>query len=246
MMRVFPWRSRRSGTEYKKSLMAKVDYLQRVDVFKGLTRDEIERFGKELPMQACASGTLFFTPYDTTERLFILKEGHVELYRLTVNGKKLVTRRLGPGSIFGEMGLMGQTMHGEFAEATGDALVCTATREDVLRILREHPDVAVRFLEAIGSRLKVLEERLQHAVFSPVPVRLASFILANANPKAGVVSGLTHAEIGDTIGALRQMVTETLSKWRNEGLIEVGHKCIQIKDWDGLKAIACREETAFR
>ena len=246
MRKAFPWRSGKSGMENQGRLMAKVDYLQRVDVFKDLTRDEIERLGKEFPMQVCTSGTRFFNPDDPTECLFILKEGQVELYRLTASGKKLVTRRLGPGSIFGEMGLMGQTMHGEFAEATGDALVCTATRVDLLRILREHPDVAVRLLEAIGNRVKVLEERLEHAVFSPVPVRLASFILANADLKGGSVSGLTHAEIGDTIGALRQTVTETLSKWREEGLIEVGHKRIQIKVWDGLIEIAREGENGFR
>jgi CRP/FNR family cyclic AMP-dependent transcriptional regulator len=246
IMKTFPWRSGKSGTKNKGRLVAKVDYLQRVDVFKDLTQEEIKRFGQELSMQACASGTVFFAPDDSTERLFILKEGCVELYRLTASGKKLVTRRLGPGSIFGEMGLMGQTMHGEFAEAAGDALVCAANREDVLRILREHPDVAVRFLEVIGSRVKVLEERLEHAVFSPVPVRLASFILANADPAGGLVSGLTHAEIGDTIGALRQTVTETLSKWRDEGLIEVSYKRIQIKDWENLKEIVRKDEATLR
>lgn len=221
--------------------MAKVDYLKRVDIFKSMTREEIDSFGKKLPMKQCARGTLLFTPDDPAERLFILKEGQVELYRLTAGGKRLVTRRLGPGSIFGEMGLFGQTMHGEFAEVTEDALVCSATREDLLHLLREYPDVAVRFMELIGNRLRQLEERLEHAVFSPVPVRLASFLLANADPTQGQVSGLTHAEIGDTIGALRQTVTETLSKWRDEGLIEVGQKLIKIKDRTRLKEIAQRD-----
>ena len=101
-------------------------------------------------------------------------------------------------------------------------------------------------LEVIGGRVKVLEERLEHAVFSPVPVRLASFILANADPAGGLVSGVTHAEIGDTIGALRQTVTETLSKWRDDGLIEVSYKRIQIKDWENLKEIVCKDEATFR
>jgi CRP/FNR family transcriptional regulator, cyclic AMP receptor protein len=246
MLKALYWRSGNSKAKEESRLIAKVDYLQQVNVFKDLTREEIERVGREFPMQECATGTLFFTPEEPAERLFILKEGQVELYRLTASGKKLVTRRLGPGSIFGEMGLMGQSMHGEFAEATEDALVCTATRDDVLRVLREHPDVAVRLLEAIGGRVRVLEERLEHAVFSPVAVRLANFIVANADPRAGTVAGLTHAEIGDIIGALRQTVTETLSKWRDEGLITVGHKRIQIKDWDGLREVARAEDAGCR
>ena len=195
-------------------------------------------------MRECTRGTLLFTPDDAAERLFILKEGHVELYRLTPGGKRLVTRRLGPGSIFGEMGLFGQTMQGEFAEATEDALVCTATRDDLLGLLRENTDVTVRFMEMIGSRLRLLEERLEHAVFSPVSVRLASFLLANADPQDGQVAGFTHTEIGDTIGALRQTVTQTLGKWKEEGTIEVGQKLIQIKDWSSMKELAQRNDTS--
>lgn len=215
----------------------KLDYLQRVDIFKGLTSEEIERLAQGLTMRECVPGTLFFAPDDSTERLFILKAGHVELYRLTASGKRLVTRRLGPGAIFGEMGLLGQTMQGGFAEATEDALVCTGTREDVLRLLKEFPEVAVRLLETIGAHLKLLEERLEQAAFSPVKVRLASFVLANMDSTTGLVTGFTHAEIGDTIGALRQTVTEALSEMQDEGLVEIGHKRIRVNNPKGLEEI---------
>lgn len=237
MRKVFPWGAPKPKSGGERATMPKVDYLQRVDVFKDLTMEEIEELGKDLTMRECVSGTVFFSPDDSTERLFVLKTGHVELYRLTASGKRLVTRRLGPGSIFGEMGLLGQTMQGEFAEATEDALVCTATSEDIRRLLREHPDVAMRMMEIIGNRLKLLEGRLEQAVFSPVKVRLANFILTNMDPTVGLVAGFTHAEIGDTIGALRQTVTETLSEMQGEGLLEVGHKRVRITNRRGLEEI---------
>jgi CRP-like cAMP-binding protein len=94
--------------------------------------------------------------------------------------------------------------------------------------------------------LKVLEERLEQAIFSPVKVRLANFVMANMDPATGVVAGYTHAEIGDTIGALRQTVTETLSEMQNRGLVEVGHKRIRVANRQGLEEIAQGEETALR
>jgi CRP-like cAMP-binding protein len=94
--------------------------------------------------------------------------------------------------------------------------------------------------------LKLLEERLEHAAFSPVKVRLASFLLANMDSTTGVVTGYTHAEIGDTIGALRQTVTETLSEMQNQGLVEVGHKRVRVTDRRGLEEVASGEEAVLR
>jgi CRP-like cAMP-binding protein len=193
-------------------------------------------------LKECVTGTVFFTPEDSSERVFILKLGRVEVYRLTANGKRLVTRRIGPGTIFGEMGLLGQTLQGCFAEATESSLVCMATKDDILQLLRERPDIAIRLLDSIGSRLKSLEDRLEDAIFSPVKVRLARFLLSSLDSASNAVSGYTQAEIGDTIGALRQTVAETLSELEGQGLVEVGRKQIRVINRPALEEIAKGEE----
>ncbi len=198
--------------------------------------------GTIFAMRQCARGTVFFTPDDSTERLFVLKSGQVVLYRLTPSGKRLITRRIGPGMIFGEMGLLGQTMQGCFAESQEDSLVCSATRDDVRSLLQQRPEVALRMLEAMGSRLKLLEERLEQAAFSPVKVRLAELLLANADPGSHVVQGYTQEEIGDLIGALRQTVTENLGALQAHGLVEVKHRSVRITDRKGLQRLALTED----
>lgn len=216
--------------------------LQRVDVFRGLPREEIASLFKGVQSRECPPGTLLFTPDEPGERLFALKVGRVDVYRLTPAGKRLVLMRLGPGTIFGEMALLGQSLQGCFAEAAEDSLVCIATREHLLGVLRQHPDVALRVLEVVGNRLRQLEERLEQALFSPVKVRLASFLLANIGATTGVVAHYTHEDIGDTIGASRQTVTETLSQMRDQGLVEVEHKQIRVTDRAKLAEIAQGDE----
>jgi CRP-like cAMP-binding protein len=92
----------------------------------------------------------------------------------------------------------------------------------------------------------MLEGRLEQAIFSPVRARLARFLQANADPATGLVKGYTHAEIGDTIGALRQTVTGALSEMQTQGLIEVGHKQVRIINRQGLEEMALRGEEASR
>ena len=40
------------------------------------------------------------------------------------------------------------------------------------------------------------------------------------------------------IGALRQTVTETLGEMQDQGLVEVGHKRIRVKNRQGLQDLA--------
>lgn len=207
-----------------------IEHLLRVDVLRGMSREEIALlFGWVQPVEYPA-GTRLFSPDSSSESLFILKTGHVEVYRLTPEGKRLVVRRFGPGTIFGEMRMLGQTLRGSFAETAEPTLVCIVTRDRLLEVLRRRPDVTIRILEVVGSHVVQLEKRLEQALFSPVKARLANFLLANMDPSTGTVCGYTHEDIGDTIGALRQTVTETLSLMREEGLVEVQRKQIRVVD----------------
>ncbi|MBI2939621.1 MAG: Crp/Fnr family transcriptional regulator [Chloroflexi bacterium] len=207
-----------------------VEYLRRVDVFSGLSREEIRPLFAGAQPRECPPGTLLFTPDESGERLFVLKVGRVVIYRLAATGKRLVIRRITPVTIFGEMGLLGQSLQGCFAEVAMPSLLCIASREQILEVLRQRPDVALRMLEAVGSHLREMEERLEQAFFSPVQARLAHFLLTNLDPATGLVAGYTHEDIGDTIGASRQSVTETLRLLRDEGLVEVQRKQIRVTD----------------
>ena len=153
-------------------------------------------------------GSLIFTPEDSScENLYLLNQGRVEMYRLTANGKRLVTRNILPGGVFGIRGLFGRSMQKNFAEAKEDSAIGVITRQEVLEHLQHHPDLMLRILNNICSRLYLLEDRLVEAVYNPVTVRLAYFLLTNADD-SGVIANVTHEEIGNCIGAVRQTVNE--------------------------------------
>ncbi len=212
--------------------------LGELDLFKGLEPSELALFFDKVKLKHYPAGSIVFTPEDSScERLYILKEGRVDRYRLTTGGKRLVTGRILPGSVFGVMGLLGRTMQGNFAEAAEDSTIYVVTRQHVLALLKRQPDLTLRLLEIVGNRLRLLEERLVDAFYSPVNVRLALFLLTNADPDSGVLTNFTHEEIGNTIGAVRQTVTEILGLMRKQGLILTEPKQIRIINRHGLEEI---------
>ena len=117
----------------------KIGYLQMVDIFQDLTEEEIEEIDRATTITTCRKGRIFYMPEDTSEVLFLLKEGQVQLYRISPDGKKLVIGTVGPGAIFGEMALIGQGMHNTFAEVTEESVICVMSRDDVERLLMTKP-----------------------------------------------------------------------------------------------------------
>lgn len=214
-----------------------ISTIYEVDIFKNIEPAELDILFSGMELQFFPAGTILFMPEDSSERLYILREGKVDIYLLTSSGKRLVTRRILPGTVFGMMGLLGQTIQGNFAETVEDSTVCMVTRKDVLNLLKRRPDVTLHILETVGNRLRILEERLMETAYSPVSVRLAHFLLVNADHTSGLLTDVTHEEIGDIIGAVRQTVTETLSHMRNQGLIVTRPKQIQVIDRHGLEEI---------
>jgi CRP-like cAMP-binding protein len=187
--------------------------------------------------ETCPAGTMLFTPEESGERLYIIRQGRVDLFRVTPSGKRLVTRQILPGAVFGIMGLLGQTMQGNYAETIEDSVIGVVTREDILEILKQRPEVSVRLLEVVGTRLRLIEERLVEATYSPVRVRLSHFLLTNSDSISGVLTNFTHEEIGDIIGAARQTVTETLNLMQRQGFILIEPKKIRIVAPHELKEI---------
>jgi CRP-like cAMP-binding protein len=222
--------------------LSKLEYLSMVELFWDLSPDEIEQLERATRMVTYRRGRVLYSPDEPAEVLFILKQGEVEISRITLEGKKLVLARLGPGSIFGEMAVLGQRMHRNFAEALTDCLVCVMSRSDVEELLLGDPRITRRLVHMLGSRLAEVEDRLEELAFKGVPARLAGLLLRLASDTdwrgRRVLHGLTHQQLAELLGTYRETVTATLNQFRDQGLVEIGRRRVTLLDPARLEAIA--------
>ncbi len=222
-------------------------FLLTMEIFRDLAPDEVRAFEQQTVMRTCPRGQVLYAQDDRAEALFLLKRGQVRLYRLTAGGKRLELAQLGPGTFFGEMPLLGESLRHTFAEVSEEALVCVMSRADVERIIQHYPPVALRMLEVLGKRLANREERLEELAYKHVPARVAAVLLRLAReqrplardgtdePRDGATITLTHQELGDMIGALRETVTAILNEFQRAGLVSLGRGHITLRDVAGLR-----------
>ena len=211
---------------------------KQVDIFADLDQDEMEELERMLVLTAYKRGETLYEPSERREVFFLLKTGRVELYRLSSEGRKLVIASIGPGTFFGEMALVGQGMYDAFAEAVEDSTACVMTRSDVEHLLLAKPKVALRFLEAVGQRLKESEARLEEIAFKNARSRVASLLLQLRQGKDAV--DLSHQDLADRLGFYRETVTNALDQFKADGLIEIGRRKITIIKSDELEHIALK------
>jgi CRP-like cAMP-binding protein len=236
-----PWapgrREEVADVEHVGALEVKTWCMSEVDIFRDLNQAEMDAIAAAAPMKTYAAGELLFSPHNPVETLFILKRGRVRVFRVSVDGRALTTAIITPGTIFGEMVLLGQHMYNNFAEALDETVVCVMSRSDVHRFLLSDPRIAARITEILGNRLVEMERRLSDSVFKSVPQRVAGTLatLAAQQRRYGVghrspVVALTHEQIAALAGTSRETATKVLGDYAERGLIRLGRGRITVLD----------------
>jgi CRP-like cAMP-binding protein len=218
---------------------SKLRHLSAIDIFRDLRQEDLDWLANHTTMVTARRGQHVYTPGETSEGLFLLKAGRVRIYRLSVDGKKLVLSTLNPDTFFGDMPLAGQQMYGTFAEAVDDCTLCVLGRADLERLIQTRPQVAIRLLEVIGRRLVEAESVIEDFAFKSVGARLAMALLRLADEHGDAeLCGYTHQDLAEMVGTYRETATQTLDDFKRRGLVEVGRKQLRIVDRHGLERIA--------
>ncbi|MBV9230225.1 MAG: Crp/Fnr family transcriptional regulator [Chloroflexi bacterium] len=214
---------------------SKASFLAQSDIFQHLDPGEISELERSITVITYPPGRVFYRPGEAGISFFLLKTGHVQIYHLSTDGRKLITATLGPGACFGELPLIGQSIHNSFAEAIEDARIYVMSKHDAERLLTHKPAVALALLRVVGQRLAQLETQLIDTTFKGTSARLAMLLLQLATLQGNsretlVVDGLSHEELADRLGVYRETVSTVLRELKETGAIELGRKHITISN----------------
>jgi len=218
--------------------------MSEVDIFRDLSDAEMDAMAQAAPMKTYAAGELIYTPHQPLETLFILKKGRIRIFRVSPDGRALTTAIIQPGTIFGEMVIVGQQMHDSFAEALDDVVVCVMSKTDVQNLLLGDPRIAARISETLGRRIGELEQKFSDAVFKTVPERIAGALVTlsaagtTRHLGRGVQVKLTHEQLAALAATSRETTTKVLGELADRGLITLSRGHITVLDQDRLSRLS--------
>jgi CRP/FNR family transcriptional regulator, cyclic AMP receptor protein len=227
------------------SLQEQVRLLSMVDILGPLSEEEMNDLAKRCPDTHLEQGDVLYAPQDGTERLFILKQGRVQVYEVDRGGEEITLSVVEGGNVFGEMALTGQSLGGVYVRALASSTVVSLKREDLEGLIMKKPEVGLRLVRELAQRLHASEARYADIIGKDVPARLATLILTLVESE-GVVSSesyriptrYTHEQLASMIGCKRVAVTRAFSRLKDAGAVQLNDRHVIVKDIDSLKDLA--------
>ena len=127
-------------------------------------------------------------------------------------------------------------------ETLDDVEAIAILGSDMRRLLREHADIAVKLVIALGRRLRETNERLTRQSFQTVQSRVAGVLAqlveqaqAEGAGERDVLVTVTQADIAQLAGSSRESASRFLAVLERAGVITQGRGRLTVHDPDALK-----------
>jgi CRP/FNR family transcriptional regulator len=184
--------------------------------------------------QTVPAGTVLFSDKDPCRGFPLLLAGEVRVFRPSPDGRSLELYRLSPG----EMCLVSSASLFRTQPLAADAVATRPTRlvmvpPDVFRSWLEHPGFRDFVLGLFAERMADLTALVDAVAFQRLDRRLAAALLGH-----GPELAVTHQDLADVLGTVREMITRLLRRFEREGWIELSRERVRIRDSAALRRLA--------
>jgi CRP-like cAMP-binding protein len=216
--------------------------LARVPVFSTLSREELARVAQVAMSRRFEAGAVVFKEGDDGSTCYIVRTGRARAIREHPDGRSITLAHFDPGDIFGEMAMLDGERRSATVEATEATETIAILSADMHRLLREHPDISVKLIAALGQRLRDTNERLARQSFQTVQSRVAAALaqlVAAARESGGAAEGdvqitATQAELAQLAGSSRESASRFLAVLERAGIITQGRGRLTVHDAEAL------------
>ncbi|SEF48091.1 Crp/Fnr family transcriptional regulator [Thauera chlorobenzoica] len=179
-------------------------------------------------------GTCLFDEHQACAGFPFVVDGSIRVVKSAPNGRELPLYRVGAGEtcILSTSCLLGREDYRARGVTESDTvlmLLPQAVFEDLLgeRPFREF--VFHLFAERIAELMQLIEE----VAFRRLDQRLAAQLLGK-----GRTLHLTHQQLADELGSVREIVSRLLKGFADQGLVRLGREQVEILDPAGLRRVA--------
>jgi CRP/FNR family transcriptional regulator len=235
-----------TGPTTSRSFAEKLGLLGELALFQGLSDVDMQAIGHATTMTRCSRGQQILSPDDPPDRIHIIKQGRVRLYRTTPDGKQLTLDIHEKGTILGDMAMLGQDRVPEaYAEAIDDGVICTISPDELRSLIERYPIIGINIIRHLSGRLQAAERELEAMAYQRVDQRLARRLIDLAarfgvETERGTLirARLTQQELAELVGTTRETLAHTLSDLRRRGILDTERHQVVIRDAERLAEIA--------
>lgn len=217
--------------------------MRAIPLFAPLSDDDLEAL--QATELRAKRGTIVVAQGTAADALYVVLSGSLRVSLIRGDGGEAVLGLMGPGELFGELGMFRDDTRSAQVRATEGTTLLVIKRRAFREVLGRSAPLAVGVCELLAARVRSLTRHFDEVTGAPVERRLARKLLSLAE-RFGRLEGeavrlelrLSQEELGRLAETSRQSVNRLLQEWKSAGLIGEQGRRLVLLQVRALRAIA--------
>jgi len=180
------------------------------------------------------AGAVVFDERQACEGFPFVVDGSIRVGKCAPSGRELPLYRVGAGEtcVISSSCLLGREDYNARGVAETDTVLMLLPRP-VFEALLAEPAFRDFVFRLFADRIADLMQLIEEVAFRKLDQRLAALLLGK-----GRVLHVTHQQLADELGSVREIVSRLLKGFSDQGLVRLAREQIEIVDAAGLRRLA--------
>ena len=203
-------------------------------VLSQLTGAERDALRRELQPARIPAGTVLFDLDSPCSLFLLLAAGTVRVVKPARSGREIVLYRLEPGDscILTVSCLLGESSYPARGVAETDVTGYILTRPLFHSLLGESEPFRAFVFRYFAARISDLMQLVEEVTFGALDQRLANMLVTQ-----GPMLDITHQQIADELGTVREVVSRRLKVLELQGLVRLKRGQVEVLDLKRLSRV---------
>ena len=202
-------------------------------VLSEINRDLLAAALSKSRLVAFEAGTRIFEELQPCNAFPFILSGKIRVYKQAVNGRELSLYSVTPGDacVVTAGCLLGDEPYNASGVVKTDSTLVMMASDDFEDLLSSRVFRGYIF-SLFSRRILELMRLVEEVAFQKLDRRLASLLL-----QRGRFLNVSHQELADELGTVREMISRVLKSFSDTGLIALGRERIEILDESALRRV---------
>jgi len=207
-------------------------------LFSELPEEQLDKVAAIAVSKTYERGEQIFFEGEEGKGFYMVVDGQVKIYKMSLDGKEHILHIFGPGEPIGEV----PVFHGKPFPANAMALVRSRLlffpRQQFVDLVAANPYLALNILAMLSLRLRRFAAKIESLSLKEVPGRLADYLLYLAEEQgstARVTLDIPKGQLASLLGTIPETLSRIFARMTEEGLIRVDGRTIYLEDLEGLR-----------
>ena len=187
------------------------DYIRSLPYFETIAEDELAYIAENSFLRTYDIGEIIFLEGEPADGLWIVERGNVKIFKLNPDGGEHILHLRGPGKTFNDIAALDGGENPANASAlSADTQVWLVPSQTITQVITQNPQIALNVIRLLGVRVRSLVGQIEDLALYSVIVRLARFLLKQADDPSLSGPGITRTAIAAHINTTPQTVSVVL------------------------------------